>query len=127
MRLVAGILAFILAAGAAAEPDSDPTLVVPMVKLLVDPEGYVGQRISVFGYSMGITLHLTEDHARYIDPVSQVWINDHTEGEIYNDCGERYVRVEGRLERHQGTYILTDLSRVWDATNMKYCWGGTAQ
>lgn len=121
--MISVVLALLFGPALEAKSPDEHILVVSMVTLLVTPEAFAGKRIAVFGYSSGLNLHLTEDHALFHDPASQILIGDHTDGRIYEDCGERYVRMEGRWERYQNSYILTDFTRVWDARNGKYCWG----
>ena len=108
----------------AGEPPGESTRWISLMKLIVQPEDYVGSTVVVRGFlgSIGGTvrgssdLFVTREYAEMDDELSAVWVVDE-DGDIRRQCGgQRYVQVEGRFERRPEiftSYMITDVARVW--------------
>lgn len=112
----------ILAYPALAEP---PTIILPLVKLIVDPEPYVGARVEVIGYlaEPGLQIFLTKDHAMMSDFSSSIFVSDTDTGEItFSECMSRYVKITGNLAKTEhNNLIITNVTKI-RTDGYKICW-----
>ncbi len=110
------VIIFFLSPIGALDAKKPSVIVVPLVKLLVDPHLYDGANVEVMGYiDGGIYLYLTKDHADNFDYLSSIIISDTDNGDIIlSDCLPGYVKIRGLFARTKDyNYIIKDVTGLY--------------
>lgn len=117
--------------GNAQQPDvqdaTDRLISVSLVRLLVDPEEFIGQRVAAIGYLAfggSLRLFLTKDHSEVFDITSSIRVADDTEDASLSQssCLDHYVYLEGTLFVVEGALAVVDIERVLQSDDIVTCW-----
>lgn len=102
------------------------TIWVSVIKLIVDPQEYVGKRVYVSGYfDMGIfsTLYPIKEYALHGDNRSYIRLVDASnDGSMTLQCSGKYVSFSGVVIIKHHQYMISDINEVFDVDNNKVCW-----
>lgn len=100
---------------------------VSLIELLISPDRYVGEKVSVKGFldsDVNLYLFLTADHAKIDDYVSAISVGDVSGFRITeSNCIDSYVEVSGTLISLPGPFVsIADVSVITDAVSNEVCW-----
>jgi len=127
---ICAILAtFVASADALSDSASelrDPAYSISMVQLIVDPKHYEGKRVEVVGYLRQVvnpTLFLNRISADTRDFASSILLVDPSkEWEMSSVCGDKYVKIVGRVMLSREAFELANIEKVEDAKLVEPCW-----
>ncbi len=99
---------------------------VSVIKLIVDPQEYVGKRVYVSGYfDMGIfsALYPIKEYALHGDNRTYIRLVDASgDGSMTLQCSGKYVSFSGLVINKRHQYMISDIDEVFDVDNNKVCW-----
>lgn len=126
MRFLATNIAIFFMVLARPAFSDTPAIILPLVRLIVHPELFVGARVQVIGYledTVNLEIFLTKDHAIMRDYASSILVNDTDTGEItFSECTSKYVEITGDFERTEdNNFIITNVTKI-QTEEYKICW-----
>jgi TPR repeat protein len=109
-----------------AQEFEEPILNVSLIKLIMNPENYLGHYVQVFGYanSFESALYLTKDHAEMRDHMSSIDIRDNTDaGYLSIPCFNGWKYIQAKVEvRSGGEFFRLGPVVLIREPDGKVCW-----
>lgn len=120
------ICTFFLLLVSCEQPDITTYHRTSMIKVIVNPDDFYGERLELRGYlkaDTNLRLYVDKERAKSGDMMSAVLIEDKSKkGKLLEKCGEKSVAVSGVLVNKQGRIQLQDIEKIIITEDNTTCW-----
>ena len=99
---------------------------VSIINLIANPEKYLGMDVETKGflqYNGELLLYVDQVRAKNVDFPSAVLVQDKsTENRLVEQCGNKYVAVQGKVGERSRQLIIMDIINIFPLSEHKSCW-----